>query len=111
MHTVVETRAYLVAATRAGMTERERESAVALLSRNPDAGDLIVGSGGVRKVRVGGRGKGKSGGYRVLTLFKFADFPVFLLDVFAKGDKANVSEAEVQAMAKAVREIIEEFRK
>ena len=111
MQTVVETDAYLRAAQRAGMTDDEREFVVTYLSDCPDAGDLIVGSGGVRKVRVAGRGKGKSGGFRVLTFFKFEDWPVFLLDVFSKGEKANLTAAELQTLAKAVRALIDEGRR
>ena len=69
MHTVVETLPYLASATKAGMTDAERLLAVDLISANPGAGEVIVGGGGIRKIRVPGRGKGKSGGYRVLTYF------------------------------------------
>ena len=52
------------------MTAEEMTAAVDLVAANPGAGDLIVGSGGCRKVRgVAGKGRGKSGGYRVVTLF------------------------------------------
>jgi len=93
------------------MTEEEREFVANYLSERPDAGALLVGSGGVRKLRIAGRGKGKSGGYRVLTFYKFEEWPVFLLDVFSKGEKPNLTAAELQILAKAVHEIIEEASK
>jgi hypothetical protein len=65
VHTVVETPTYLAAAAKAGMTEAERVAAVDQIAADPQAGDIIPGGGGVRKVRVAGRGKGKSGGYRI----------------------------------------------
>jgi hypothetical protein len=49
------------------MTEDEIDNLVDFLAENPTAGDLIVGTGGCRKLRVAGRGKGKSGGYRTIT--------------------------------------------
>jgi hypothetical protein len=67
MHTVIETAAFLRSADVAGMTDAERALAVDTIAANPLAGDVIVGSGGCRKVRIAGRGKGKSGGYRVTT--------------------------------------------
>lgn len=59
-----------------------------------------VGSGGIRKVRVAGRGKGKSGGYRVLAAYVGPDAPVYLLAVLSKADRENFSPAEVQQLAR-----------
>lgn len=70
MHEVVETYAYNTAANDAGMTAEERELAVLTVSANPEAGDLMVGTGGCRKLRLAGRGKGKSGGYRLITFYR-----------------------------------------
>lgn len=98
MHTVVETPEYLKAAAKAGMTEDERVAAVDLVSVNPMAGDLIAGGGGIRKVRVAGRGKGKSGGYRVVTYYLDEGQPVFLLTVISKGQRANLTAGQTQAL-------------
>ena len=103
MHTVIETRAFLAAAAAAGMTEQERERAVVEIAENPRAGDLVKDTGGCRKVRVGGRGKGKCGGYRVITYFGGGDSPVFLLTVFSKGERADLSQAERNALGKLVK--------
>ena len=54
----------------------------------------------MRKLRVAGKGKGKSGGYRVITYFGGTDIPVFLLTVFGKGERANLSRAEINDLAK-----------
>jgi hypothetical protein len=67
---------------------------VTSIARNPDAGELIPGTGGARKIRFAGRGKGKSGGYRVVTFYAGSDVPVFLLDVYGKGNRANLSKTE-----------------
>src|SRR3546814_3009541 len=52
VQTVVETPEYLAAAKRAGMPDAERESAVNFIAANPDAGEIVPGTGGCRKVRV-----------------------------------------------------------
>jgi len=99
MHAVVETNAYLRAADDEGMTEDERIDAILTIAGNPLAGDLLVGGGGCRKIRIGGKGRGKSGGYRVLTYYVDEDTPVFLLTVLSKGSRSNFSKAQVQALA------------
>lgn len=100
MHTVVETPEYLAAANRAGMTEGERLAAVDYLAANPEAGDIIPGTGGCRKVRIAREGKGKSGGYRVITYYTVKERPVFLLTVISKGKQANLTERQKQELRK-----------
>ncbi len=107
MHTVVETPTFLAAATKAGMTEVERANAVTIVAKNPKAGDIVLGGGGVRKIRVPRQGKGKSGGYRVLAYYMTEDEPVFLISVLSKTKQANLSPAqksEVKAVAKELRD-------
>lgn len=57
-------------------------------------GDPIPGTGGCRKFRFAGRGKGKSGGYRIITFFSGRTIPVFPITVFGKSEKSNLSRAE-----------------
>jgi hypothetical protein len=94
VHTVVETPEYVAAARRAGMTEGERFNAVTLISLNPEAGAMIQGSGGARKVRIPKEGKGKRGGYRVITYYLDDDTPVYLLTVISKGQSSNLTEKQ-----------------
>jgi hypothetical protein len=108
---VIETPDYLGDAEDAGLSLAEREGIVAFLSENPAAGDLIPGSGGARKVRFAGRGKGKSGGYRVVTYFGGVDIPVFLLNIFAKGDRINLSRVEINELRRELRGLAEDYRK
>jgi hypothetical protein len=70
-------------AKQAGLTQTEFELLVLLLSDRPDAGDLISGAGGARKVRLARQGGGKSGGYRVVTYFGGGELPVYLMTVYA----------------------------
>jgi hypothetical protein len=93
MHTVIETPAYLASAAEEGPAESERAAIASALARNPAAGELMAGTGGARKVRFAGRGKGKSGGYRVITFYGGEDIPVFLLDIYGKASRANLSKA------------------
>ena len=76
VRSVVETPNYLSDARKVGVSEPERRFIVDTISADPTMGDLIQGTGGARKVRFQGRGKGKSGGYRVVTYFGGDDIPV-----------------------------------
>jgi hypothetical protein len=87
VQTVVETPAFLGDARALGLSDRQRLAIVTWIAANPEAGDVIEGTGGARKVRFAGKGKGKSGGYRAITFFSGMDFPVFLLNIFAKERK------------------------
>ncbi len=110
MHTVIETPAFIASAREEGFDEQMRADIVAFLALNPTAGEVMVGTGGARKVRFAGRGKGKSGGYRVITFYGGEDIPVFLLDVFGKGSKANLTMAEKNELQKLLTSLPELFR-
>jgi hypothetical protein len=99
MQAVVETPEYLTAAKKAGMSDEERIAAVDFIAANPMAGDVIEGTGGVRKVRIAREGAGKSGGYRVITYYTSEERPVYLLTVISKGRQANLT-AEQKARIK-----------
>jgi hypothetical protein len=60
---------------------------------NPDVGDIIPETGGVRKLRWSVRGRGKRGGVRVIYYFHSEAFPLFLLTVYTKNQKANLTKA------------------
>jgi mRNA-degrading endonuclease RelE of RelBE toxin-antitoxin system len=57
---------------------------------NPEAGDLIRKSGGVRKVRWAPKGKGKRGGVRIMYYWKKSDNEIWLLTLYSKGEKATI---------------------
>jgi hypothetical protein len=57
------------------MTDEETADIVTFLAENPKAGDELAGTGGCRKVRIAGRGKGKSGGYRTITFYSGETMP------------------------------------
>ena len=72
--------------------EQEREEFVNYIARNPEAGDVIPESGGVRKVRWGRAGDGKRGGARVIYFYHDDTRPLYLLLVYAKGRKEDLSD-------------------
>ena len=110
MQCVVETDAFIKAAKDCGMTDDQRHRIVTFVAENPGAGDLIVGTGGARKIRFPFKGKGKSGGVRVVTYFDGEDIPVFLLEVFSKGDKINLSQSERNELRSILGEMAENYR-
>ena len=81
------------------MSADEMAAVVTIVASNPEAGEIMPGCGGARKLRVARSGGGKSGGYRVITYCAGRDLPVFLLTVFGKNEKANLSQAERNALA------------
>lgn len=110
MQTVVETPAYIGDAKSLGLTDTEQASIVAWVAANPEAGDVIVGTGGARKVRFAGKGKGKSGGYRVVTFYSGPDIPVFLLNVFAKNERTNLTPKERNTLKSILLEMVKVYK-
>lgn len=110
MHAVIETHAFRRACEDQGVSEDERLAITNMISQNPTVGDLIKGTGGARKVRYAARGKGKSGGYRVITFFAADDVPVFLLDVYSKGERINLTQGERNELREILGTLAEEWR-
>ena len=111
VHGVLETNAFLAAAEDAGMSEEERDELVSFVACNPTVGALLTGTGGCRKFRYKKRGMGKSGGYRTVTYYAGVDVPIFMLTVFGKGEKANLTQAERNALAKLTATLKTDYRK
>lgn len=110
MQAVVETHSFRRAANAAGLTEEERLAITNLVAANPMLGDLMEGTGGARKFRMAARGKGKSGGYRVVTFYAAEDVPVFLLDLFVKGEKVSLTKAERNELKGILATLADEWR-
>jgi hypothetical protein len=111
MHTVTELNSFRRAAAKAGMSDDDIADLVNFLSENPDAGDEISGTGGCRKFRFGisGNNKGKSGGVRTITLFSGKNLPVFLITVFGKSQKANLTMTERNQLKVIAETIVSEY--
>lgn len=110
MHTIVETPLFLRSAKNAKVTEEELNVIAAFIASNPDAGDEMPGTGGARKLRFPARGKGKSGGYRVITFYSGQDIPVFLLDIYTKNEKIDLTSEEKKILKSMLGTIVEEYR-
>jgi hypothetical protein len=110
MQTVVETPAYLKAAEKL-FSAQEREGIVAMVASDPKCGEVIQGTGGFRKVRVGRSGMGKRGGARVIYILRNESFPVFLITVYGKNEKANLSKNERNDLAKIADVIFARYAK
>jgi hypothetical protein len=98
MQAIVETPQYLSDVRSAKLTPEEAEEIIVTVAQNPKAGVIIPDSGGARKLRFAGRGKGKSGGYRVVTFWGGDDIPVFLLALYAKNERADLTAKERGAL-------------
>lgn len=102
MYMVVETPTF-VADAKDLWSEEERGAFCAWISANPEAGDVIPGSGGCRKVRWARAGMGKRGGVRVIYFTRLANGEIWLLVIYAKNVQGNIPSH----ILKAIREAIE----
>ena len=107
--TVVETARFLKD-TKPLLSDDERAELVAFIGSNPEAGEVIAGAGGVRKVRWALAGKGKRGGARVIYYYHGELLPVFLLAAYAKNERANLSEAERNAMKRLIPILVSSYQ-
>lgn len=98
MLTIAEVPEYIRRAEKL-LGEEERREIVDYLAARPKAGDIMEGTGGVRKLRWGRQGRGKSGGVRVIYYVHSNLMPLYLLTVFAKNERANLSKAERNELA------------
>ena len=80
------------------------------LAAHPAAGDVMEGTGGARKVRFAGKSRGKSGGYRIITFYSGPDIPVFLLNIFAKNERANLTPKERVTLKAILGEMVRTYR-
>ena len=76
------------------------EALAGYLAEYPDSGDVIPGSGGLRKLRWATKGKGKRGGARVIYLYVVIDARVYLLSCYSKNVKTDLTSDEKKELAK-----------
>lgn len=108
MITVVELPEFVKRSERL-LKEDERKNIINYLAAHPAAGVVMKGTGGIRKLRWKKEGSGKSGGVRVIYYYHNQQIPLFLLTVFGKSEKANLSKAERNELAKLTRILIESY--
>jgi len=110
MKAVIETPTFLTSARDAGLSEEFRAFIVETIADDPMIGEIMPGTGGCRKSRFAGRGKGKSGGYRTVHYNGADDVPVLLLVVLDKGDRDNLSQADRNELRKLMQTYEAEYR-
>ncbi|WP_299073563.1 type II toxin-antitoxin system RelE/ParE family toxin [uncultured Paraglaciecola sp.] len=84
------------------LSESERRGIIDYLSEHPKAGDVMEGTGGIRKLRWSKGNKGKSGGVRVIYYYHDERIPLFLLTIFGKNEKANLAKSDRNVLSKLV---------
>lgn len=72
------------------------------LQEKPDSGDIVRGSGGVRKVRWAPEGKGKSGGVQVIYYWKKSDYEIWMLTIYSKSEQATIPDHILKKIAEAI---------
>lgn len=100
-----------LSATKKLMDDTERAELIGYLAYNPTAGNVIPGTGGVRKLRWGLEGRGKRGGARVIFFFHDMEMPLFLLEAYAKNERANLTQAECRELHQVTKQIVESYRR
>lgn len=105
MFTVVETPVFIRRAEKL-LSPAEHDELIELLARNPEIGDVMPDTGGVRKVRFAGRSKGKRGGVRVIYYVLDEGAPLYALLIYGKDEQDNLTVEQkkvVRAFAEAIK--------
>ena len=93
------------------LTEKEHSNLLFHLAIHPKSGNVITGTGGIRKIRWVREGMGKSGGIRVIYYFHDMNMPLFILTVFAKNEKMNLNKSERNELANLVKLLVKNYKR
>ncbi|MGE3284136.1 MAG: type II toxin-antitoxin system RelE/ParE family toxin [Alphaproteobacteria bacterium] len=88
-------------------SESEVDDLEQYLALHPEAGDVIPGAGGVRKLRWKIAGRGKRGGVRIIYYFRDLNMPLYLIAVYKKSEKASLTQAERNQLRSLIEEIVD----
>jgi mRNA-degrading endonuclease RelE of RelBE toxin-antitoxin system len=105
--TVAEVNPFRATAGHAGLADDEREALTLFLAENREAGSVMQGTGGLRKLRWPGKSKGKRGGYRVIYFFFNETVPLYLLAIYPKNQRIDLTPEQkkrLTALAKQLKE-------
>ena len=100
MNTVIETNIFNAKAAKL-WTPKQHETFIVYIASNPQAGEVVPSSGGVRKIRWGKEGAGKRGGVRVI-YFNSAAKETWLLTMYAKNERENIPAHELKRIREAI---------
>jgi hypothetical protein len=103
--TVAEVDPFEATAKSAGLTDDERTEITDFLARNPEAGVVIPGTGGLRKFRWAKTGGGKRSGYRVIHYFFDLSVPIYLLAVYPKNQQVNLTPDQKKRLSALAEEL------
>ncbi len=106
MQTIVELPEFLRKSDKL-LRNSEKQSMINCLALQPESGDIMQGTGGIRKLRWSAQGKGK--GVRVIYYYHNESLPLFLLTLFGKGEKANLTKAERNDLARFTSLLIKNY--
>ena len=107
-NTIIETPEF-VSQSKSILSESEVKELIDYLSDYPEAGDLITGTGGVRKLRWTRKGMGKRGGSRVIYFYYTDLVPIFLLTIYAKNQKDDLSASEKCELKKILEQLVKNY--
>jgi hypothetical protein len=93
------------------LTPVEQDAVIDLLAYEPTCGDIISGTGGLRKIRVGRGGMGKRGGARIIYFFHDAEVPILLVAIYAKNEKGDLTVTEKKEFAGLLRTFVAQWKK
>lgn len=102
--TVAETQAFLKFA-KANLSHVDHVRLKRELALDPTKGQIIQGAGGVRKYRFAASGRGKSGGFRIITYYYNESLPVYLLTGYAKSERISLSDDDKKLLRRATSKI------
>lgn len=109
--TVIETVEFMKQASRF-MSDENRCEFINFIAANPESGDLISGTRGVRKVRwASDPAKGKSGGSRVIYFYYNNEMPLFLFTAYSKTVKENISQSDKNELKNIVKQLVDSYRR
>jgi hypothetical protein len=93
------------------LTADEQDAVIDVVAYDPTRGVVIPGTGGLRKLRIAAGGSGKRGGARVIYYIHNEDVPVLLMAIFAKNEKADLTERQKKASARYAEDFVAQWRK
>ena len=91
-------------------SDEERVEFIDYMAKNPAVGDVVPDTGGLRKVRWGRAGSGKRGGVRVIYFFHDLEHPLFLIALYAKADRGDISPEKKKLFADFVANLKKSYR-
>lgn len=88
------------------LTTEERAELLTFLAKNPKDGDIVAGTGGIRKMRWGAGGRGKRGGVRIIYYYHIVGSEIFLITIYAKNEQKDISPKAKRLYKTLIEELI-----